>query len=943
MSRVFVAIVASLTAVLGVALAPGGSASFAGPVPGWEDGTRGVADWQTASSAFPLSISNNSIILNQKATLLFHVYFYDPGTDFNNEFGYAGGGAVTKCMDIPKEIVGKASVPPQELVFRITTPSQYPGHDPRDLGQTYLTGPGTRNPDGMIHAKLTQIDPYTIEMAWEDLKWKGPGAPPSPYDPPVNDQYNWGDCRVSVEALPVDMQLPWQAGTWWAYTSGAGHNTPGQGAMDFAPPSPNAVATTCWDGSQGSRTSDSAKKVRPIASGTVIKAIEDTVEIQHDPPNNFVSGYFHLADIDVEPGDRVTPEWHLGYPSTCSYHGYATGIHVHFYLVGRSTVGLSFGGWTVGTDNCLHRGGTVVCANGSGTVGVTNHGNVAPPKNTIAATSFFMETGETRSSSFALGSQTLDVQIVATHASDIDIGLVGPGGPISPDSYAKNDTETTFGKAVLPPGDYDFHIIGNQLDPGGETVEVAVYASASEDDTTPPTIVGSFSPPPNGLGWNNTDVTVHFVCSDYESGVGSCTGDIVLASEGRNQYVTGTACDNAGNCASTAIGPINIDKTPPVTGMAHDPPAPNGKRGWYISDVTFTLDPQDPLLTSGELGSGVQFTMYQVNGGPWLDYSVTGPFVVGTESWDNVVKWYSQDNADNVEATQEFHFKLDKTPPENHISEGSADWLHWNQAQLERGILANDWKNTKPGMQVWKPGLPVRDTAGRPPHTLRLEGGATDNLCLWETRGVNEDLPVVSAPGNEQTSMDYKLYVPLHLGINNVDDITEDCAGWEKAIHTQVVYVALTGFSPKTTTSWHRAVGGGGGDKYTAPQMDDLLSYVNVVSDVFGPVNMYGATSTDNYRGLLSPTSGGSEARQKAQLLAAWLNLVSGRVAVNYLVDLRSVPAWARVVDNTGGSPWTYSMNVVLQSEEIDILGVSAKYATAANLLDAFNRGRIMR
>lgn len=85
-------------------------------------------------------------------------------------------------------------------------------------------------------------------------------------------------------------------------------------------------------------------------------------------------------------------------------------------------------------------------------------------------------------------------------------------------------------------------------------------------DLTPPTITSSQSPPANGAGWNNTDVTVTFTCGDALSGVDTCTPQIVVSTEGANQVETGTATDKAGNTATTTRT-INLDKTPPVLTM----------------------------------------------------------------------------------------------------------------------------------------------------------------------------------------------------------------------------------------------------------------------------------------------------------------------------------------------------------------------------------------
>lgn len=106
-------------------------------------------------------------------------------------------------------------------------------------------------------------------------------------------------------------------------------------------------------------------------------------------------------------------------------------------------------------------------------------------------------------------------------------------------------------------------ISGTASDKAGNTAS----ASASLNiDKTPPTVAASISPQPNAAGWNNTDVTIAFECSDGGSGVASCPVSQVVSSEGANEVVSGTATDVAGNSAS-ATATINLDKTPPVVSV----------------------------------------------------------------------------------------------------------------------------------------------------------------------------------------------------------------------------------------------------------------------------------------------------------------------------------------------------------------------------------------
>jgi hypothetical protein len=121
----------------------------------------------------------------------------------------------------------------------------------------------------------------------------------------------------------------------------------------------------------------------------------------------------------------------------------------------------------------------------------------------------------------------------------------------------------------------------------------AKTSAAFKIDKTAPTIAGSAAPAPNAHGWNNTDVTVSYTCSDTLSGVDSCPSDDTLTSDGANQSASGTATDLAGNSASTTVAGIDIDKTAP-TANASASPAPNAN-GWNNTDVTVTFTGSDAL------------------------------------------------------------------------------------------------------------------------------------------------------------------------------------------------------------------------------------------------------------------------------------------------------------------------------------------------------------
>jgi len=96
------------------------------------------------------------------------------------------------------------------------------------------------------------------------------------------------------------------------------------------------------------------------------------------------------------------------------------------------------------------------------------------------------------------------------------------------------------------------------------------------------------------------------------------------------------------------------DTTPPVTTCTLDPPEPDGDNGWYISNVTVTLNATDDL-------SGVNVTYYRINNGTLETY--TEPFKVKADGI-HLVEFYSVDNAGNKEEVKSAELYIDQTKPE---------------------------------------------------------------------------------------------------------------------------------------------------------------------------------------------------------------------------------------------------------------------------------------
>jgi RHS repeat-associated protein len=201
---------------------------------------------------------------------------------------------------------------------------------------------------------------------------------------------------------------------------------------------------------------------------------------------------------------------------------------------------------------------------------------------------------------------------------------------LGPNNLSQNITEVDVPVSLQASNTLSVQLRGK---PGGVlTIEIIGV------DNDPPTIQATVSPTPNAAGWNNTNVTVTFVCGDATSPVTSCPSPQTITTEGANQVVSGTATDAAGNTATTSVT-LKIDKTPPVITAASSP-APNAA-GWNNSDVTVSFTCSDSI-------SGVA--------------SCPSPVVMTAETAGLSVSGTATDIAGNTASTS-ITVKLDKTPP----------------------------------------------------------------------------------------------------------------------------------------------------------------------------------------------------------------------------------------------------------------------------------------
>ncbi len=236
-------------------------------------------------------------------------------------------------------------------------------------------------------------------------------------------------------------------------------------------------------------------------------------------------------------------------------------------------------------------------------------------------------------------------------------------------------------------GIYFFNESSNEwelyTDTGVNTTNVVVndkqyagYAWANAMHLTKLTICGDISPPqttysltpssPNGENeWYVGNVTITLNAVDDTSGVNKTFYKIdngnwaeytnpFKADDDGVHIIKCYSTDTIGNEEQIKSFSVKVDKTNPETTHSLTPSDPNGKNGWYTTDVEVTLLPYDA-------SSGLDITKYRIGDGNWQNYA--GEFIVSTEG-EHSIEYYSIDNAGNAESEKVLTIKIDKTNPE---------------------------------------------------------------------------------------------------------------------------------------------------------------------------------------------------------------------------------------------------------------------------------------
>jgi hypothetical protein len=192
---------------------------------------------------------------------------------------------------------------------------------------------------------------------------------------------------------------------------------------------------------------------------------------------------------------------------------------------------------------------------------------------------------------------------------------------------------------------------------------------------------------------------------------------------------------------------FTIDSTPPETTAILS--GTQGENDWYTSDVTVSLAATDNL-------SDVKEIRFRIDNNPRQTYveafTVTG----------STVRYYSEDNAGNIEPEKSIEIKIDKTAPATpavtddgeFTTDGSQLHTSWTSSDVESSIVeyqyvigtaaggsdVADWTSTGTGTEITKTGLSL--TLGQ---TCYFAVKAKNAAGLWSSTG-NSDGIVYQLP-----------------------------------------------------------------------------------------------------------------------------------------------------------------------------------------------------
>ncbi len=203
-----------------------------------------------------------------------------------------------------------------------------------------------------------------------------------------------------------------------------------------------------------------------------------------------------------------------------------------------------------------------------------------------------------------------------------------------------------------------------------------------KQDFTRPTLTGSPTTSPNGNGWYNGDVAIHWTCSDDASGIsGSCPANSTITDEGSSQTASASVSDVAGNTRNATSSAVKIDRTAPTVSVSAPSPV-HGSNGWFDAQESF---PVQVGVSGNDALSGIDSFTCTLDGSP---ATVSSGQVAVSGDGTHTVSCTSTDKAGNASASASTAtVKIDATAPT--ASCASADGA-WHASNVTLACSASD-------------------------------------------------------------------------------------------------------------------------------------------------------------------------------------------------------------------------------------------------------------
>jgi Bacterial Ig-like domain (group 3) len=257
-------------------------------------------------------------------------------------------------------------------------------------------------------------------------------------------------------------------------------------------------------------------------------------------------------------------------------------------------------------------------------------------------------------------------------------------------------------------------------------------------DNVAPTITFLSRTPANANGWNKTDVSLSWSCSDVTSHAVSDGDTKTVTTEGLNQSSTGNCQDVAGNTSSNTQNGVNIDKTPPTVTPGTPPAGSPYLLNQVVTPAFTCTDTLSGFVSSGAISTTGRNTT-DCTGPATVNTSTIGPHsygpLVATDKAGNVSVPVTTNYNINYSFVG-FLQPIDNLPVVNTANAGRTIPVKW-QLKDANGVLVSDLTSltsllAAPMVCSAAPAAIVEEQLSSPGSTVfRFDG--TQFIFNWQT------------------------------------------------------------------------------------------------------------------------------------------------------------------------------------------------------------------